>query len=53
MTAKLHLIELPLFLLALYGLIHPYGLYGVAWAWVGRTVFDAIFLKILSNKLDS
>jgi O-antigen/teichoic acid export membrane protein len=48
-TAKLHLLELPLFLLALYGLIHPYGLYGVAWAWVGRTVFDAILLKILSK----
>jgi O-antigen/teichoic acid export membrane protein len=48
-TAKLHLIELPLFFLTLYWLIHPYGLYGVAWAWVGRTVFDAIFLKILSK----
>lgn len=48
-TAKLHLIELPLFLLALSLLIGTHGLYGVAWAWVGRTVFDAIFLKILSK----
>lgn len=48
-TAKLHLIELPLFIFALSFLIDIYGLYGVAWAWVGRTVFDAIFLKILSK----
>jgi len=48
-TAKLHLIELPLFLLALSLLIDAYGLYGVAWAWVGRTIFDAILLKILSK----
>ena len=48
-TAKLHLIELPLFLFALYWLIPPYGLYGVAWAWAGRAAFDAVFLKILSK----
>ncbi|MDD4960471.1 oligosaccharide flippase family protein [Rhodoferax sp.] len=48
-TAKLHLIELPIFIGLLFFLINIYGLYGVAWAWVGRTVFDAILLKILSN----
>lgn len=49
LTAKLHLVELPIFLLALALLIGPYGLYGVAWVWVGRTVFDSIFLRILSK----
>jgi len=49
LTAKLHLAELPIFICLLFVLINMYGLYGVAWAWVGRTVFDAIFLKILSK----
>ena len=49
-TAKLHLLELPLFVAALYTLIGEYGLYGAAWAWVGRMIFDATLLKILSRK---
>ena len=48
-TAKLHIFELPLFVAALYALISAYGLYGAAWAWVGRAVFDALFLKFLSR----
>lgn len=48
-TAKLHLLELPLFAAALYFLIGAFGLYGAAWAWVGRMVFDALLLGILSR----
>lgn len=48
-TAKLHLLELPLFAAALYVLIGAFGLHGAAWAWVGRMVFDAIMLGILSR----
>lgn len=48
-TAKLHLLELPLFVVALYTLIGEYGLYGAAWAWVGRMIFDATLLKVLSR----
>jgi len=49
-TAKLHLIELPLFIAALYMLINEYGLYGAAWAWVGRMVVDTLLLRTLSKK---
>lgn len=49
-TAKLHLLELPLFAAVLYVLIGAFGLYGAAWAWVGRMIFDAIALGILSRR---
>jgi|APLak6261659701_1056019.scaffolds.fasta_scaffold01743_2 O-antigen/teichoic acid export membrane protein len=48
-TAKLHLLEFPLFIAALYTLIGEYGIYGAALAWVGRMIFDTTFLKILSR----
>jgi O-antigen/teichoic acid export membrane protein len=43
-TAKLHVLELPLFLIALFYMLHTFGIAGAAWAWVGRMVFDAIAL---------
>jgi O-antigen/teichoic acid export membrane protein len=49
-TAKLHLLELPLFAAGLYALIGAFGLYGAAWAWVGRMIFDALLLGILSRR---
>jgi len=48
-TAKLHIIELPLFLAALFFLLHQYGIPGAAWAWVGRMVFDAVALAWCSK----
>lgn len=48
LTAKLHIIELPLFVTALTFLLHRYGVVGAAWAWVGRMVFDALLLGRLS-----
>lgn len=48
LTAKLHIIELPLFVAALTFLLHRYGIVGAAWAWVGRMVFDAAALGRLS-----
>lgn len=44
LTAKLHIIEFPLFIAALTFLLHRYGIVGAAWAWVGRMVFDAFAL---------
>ena len=44
LTAKIHLIELPLFMFSLIFLLHHFGLMGAAWAWVGRMVFDAVAL---------
>jgi len=52
-TAKLHVLELPLFAAALYALISAFGLYGAAWAWVGRMIFDAFLLASLSRQTDT
>jgi O-antigen/teichoic acid export membrane protein len=49
-TAKLHLIELPIFLLMLFFLINQFGVLGAAWAWVGRMVFDSIALMWNSRR---
>lgn len=43
-TAKLHIIELPLFLFALYFLVVNFGVVGAAFAWTGRMVLDTTLL---------
>lgn len=43
-TAKLHLFELPLFLILLYYLITNFGVKGCAYAWVGRMALDTLLL---------
>jgi len=48
-TAKLHLIELPIFLIILFFLINQLGVIGGAWAWVGRMIFDALALAGISR----
>ncbi len=52
-TAKVHIIELPLFLSALFFLLHKFGIVGVAWAWVGRMIFDAVALAWCSKTVRS
>lgn len=49
-TAKLHLIEFPVFLVMLFFLINQFGVIGAAWAWVGRMVFDSIALAFSSRR---
>ena len=44
LTAKLHLIELPLFLISLNYLIANYGVIGGAYSWVGRMALDTLCL---------
>lgn len=44
LTAKLHLIELPLYLLLLAWLITRFGIEGAALAWVARVAFDLLVL---------
>jgi len=39
-TAKLHIVEFPLYLGLLYLLVMHYGAIGAAWAWIGRIVAD-------------
>lgn len=49
MTAKLHLIELPLFLVTLVTCVTTFGVEGAAWAWTARMILDAFALFILSR----
>lgn len=50
LTAKLHIAELPVFLIALLALTSAYGVKGAAWAWVARMTLDAAMLSILSRR---
>lgn len=43
-VAIIHIIELPLFIVALVTLLDGYGIHGAVIAWTGRIVFDAILL---------
>jgi O-antigen/teichoic acid export membrane protein len=43
-TAKLHLVELPLYLLALFLLIRGYGILGAAMAWAARLSVEAVLV---------
>ena len=49
-TAKLHLLELPGYLLALWYLSVTYGIKGAAIAWATRALVDALVLFILSKR---
>ena len=49
-TAKLHLIELPLYLGTLCWMIRMRGIEGAALAWTLRVAFDAVFLFALSRR---
>jgi O-antigen/teichoic acid export membrane protein len=48
-TATLHMIELPLYVLALFGLIRWMGIEGAAIAWTARVTIDAIFLFVAAR----
>lgn len=48
-TAGLHIIELPVFIISLIFLLQQFGLIGAAWAWVGRMAFDATALAWCSR----
>jgi O-antigen/teichoic acid export membrane protein len=49
-TAKLHLLELPIYLGALFWLISVNGIVGAAIAWSARAIFDAFALFLLAKK---
>ncbi|TBR76527.1 MAG: flippase [Burkholderiaceae bacterium] len=51
-TAKMHLVELPLYVLTLTVMLNHYGIQGAAWAWVARMVFDALGLAIFARRLN-
>jgi O-antigen/teichoic acid export membrane protein len=49
-TAKLHLIELPVFLMLLFALVSKVGVVGAAWAWVARMAVDALALALVAKR---
>jgi O-antigen/teichoic acid export membrane protein len=50
LTAKLHLAELPVYALVLWGLLEAYGITGAAAAWTLRIVVDTMALFILGMR---
>jgi O-antigen/teichoic acid export membrane protein len=50
LTAKLHIIELPVYLIALWLLIRAWGIEGAAIAWTARVALDALFLFGLARR---
>ena len=51
LSARIHLIELPLYLLTLWWLIGRFGIDGAAVAWTSRVALDAVLFFILTRKL--
>jgi len=47
LTAKMHLVELPIYLLTLCWLLDVYGIKGAAIAWVVRVVIDTFILFVM------
>jgi O-antigen/teichoic acid export membrane protein len=50
LTAKLHMIELPLYLVTLIALTKFYGIEGAAITWTGRVAIDAVILFLLAGR---
>jgi O-antigen/teichoic acid export membrane protein len=50
LTAKLHTIELPMYLVALWWLTKAYGIEGAAIAWTGRVAADALILFAMAKR---
>jgi O-antigen/teichoic acid export membrane protein len=50
LTAKLHLLELPVYFTLLFLLIRAYGIEGAAIAWAFRTILDALALLLIARQ---
>lgn len=50
LTGKLHLVELPIYMVAMWWLARIWGIQGVAIAWVLRVAFDALFLFLATKR---
>ncbi len=49
-TTKIHLIELPCYLAALWWLLTSYGIEGAAFAWCARVTADTVILFIIAHR---
>ncbi len=52
-TAKLHLLELPLYAGLIVTLVADFGILGAAMAWTARVFLDTVLLFFLAGKVDS
>lgn len=50
LTARMHLIELPVYILALSLLVPVYGITGAAVSWTGRCIFDAALMFLFAHR---
>jgi O-antigen/teichoic acid export membrane protein len=50
LTAKLHMFELPLYLILLWWLLNDFGIIGAAVAWVLRIVIDTVLLFVFAER---
>lgn len=50
LSAKLHLLELPIYLLVLWLAIRHFGILGAAIAWTGRVALDGLLLFLLASR---
>lgn len=51
--ARLHIVEMLLFLPCVYTSLHCFGIEGVAWAWTLRVMMDAFAMLMMLRQLDS
>lgn len=51
LTARLHLIEMPFYLLLLWWLLGAYGIVGAAIAWMVRVAVDSLLLFVIAGRL--
>jgi len=51
LTARLHLMELPIYLVVLWWCIGEWGIVGAAVAWSARVALDAVLLFVVSGRL--
>jgi O-antigen/teichoic acid export membrane protein len=52
LTAKIHLLETPIYVALLWLGIHFAGIVGAAAAWVGRTTIDLFLLTVVSRRIE-
>lgn len=50
LTAKIHLAEVPVYLVMVVGLVHRFGLPGAAAAWTLRVLLDAALLFVIAGR---
>lgn len=50
-TAKIHMVEFPIFILLLYVMLNNFGVIGAAWAWVIRMMIDSAALFYVNKRV--